>query len=102
MFDTCFHLIIFTVASDSEVRPATTFHGETWRLLISCARRRNAAAGVYLPARSFGGRPPQAAIAAIGLYLELVSDPVRSFEWESSGALAAEADRGEAEQRLRD
>ena len=39
------------------VGPATTFHGETWRLLLSCARRRNAAAGVYLPARSFGGRP---------------------------------------------
>lgn len=47
------------------VRPATTFHGETWRLLLSCARRRNAAAGVYLPARSFGGRPPSVSAASI-------------------------------------
>jgi hypothetical protein len=44
---------------------ATTFHGETWRLLLSCARRRNAAAGVYLPARSFGGRPPSVSAASI-------------------------------------
>ena len=32
--------------------PLQTFHGETWSLLLSCARRRNAAAGVYLPACS--------------------------------------------------
>ena len=45
--------------------PLQTFHGETWSLLLSCARRRNAAAGVYLPARSFGGRPPSVSAASI-------------------------------------
>lgn len=45
--------------------PLQTFHGETWSLLLSCARRRNTAAGVYLPARSFGGRPPSVSAATI-------------------------------------